>query len=343
MNQSKREGFTLIELLVVIAIIGILIALLLPAVQSAREAARGARCQNHLKQMGLAAHNHVEAHGFFPTGGWGWGWVGDPDRGFGERQPGGWLYGLLPFLELEDLHDTGAGELPGRKMSLFVKVASTPVSVYYCPSRRPASVYPYVHGAGPCSGRWWANMNRPQVIARTDYGGSAGTRVVEIIYGPCSYSEAKVWRVRRPGENPREWGWASGPAGEGGCNGVIYQRSQVTQAQVNDGLSNTYLIGERYMNADSYADYVTGHYQCDDDQGWDMGYDFDINVWTEGKPLQDVPGYGTCDTRFGSIHAQGFNSVFCDGSVHTISYSIDQQVHRYLSNRKDGRSVSGKF
>src|SRR5262245_26140759 len=104
-DRRVRGAFTLVELLVVIAIIGVLVALLLPAVQAAREAARRMQCQNHLKQIGLAFHNHHDVFGHLPTGGWGWGWVGDPDSGPGIRQPGGWCFNILPYVEGKNIYD----------------------------------------------------------------------------------------------------------------------------------------------------------------------------------------------------------------------------------------------
>ena len=95
------RGFTLVELLVVIAI---LIALLLPAVQSARESARRTRCANNVKQMGLAVHNLVSAHGRFPTGGFG-GWTDYVPGLPPEKQKVGWMYQILPYLEQLTLHD----------------------------------------------------------------------------------------------------------------------------------------------------------------------------------------------------------------------------------------------
>src|SRR3989304_8096603 len=100
MNHRGRSGFTLVELLVVIAIMGILVALLLPAIQSTREVARRLQCSNNLKQMGMGCLSHLNEQGHFPSGGWGWAWSGDPDRGFRGRQPGGWLFNILPYIEM---------------------------------------------------------------------------------------------------------------------------------------------------------------------------------------------------------------------------------------------------
>ncbi len=145
-KNQKSTAFTLVELLVVITIIGILIALLLPAVQAAREAARQVQCKNSLKQLALGCLNHENAVGRFPTDGWGCGWTGDADRGNDWRQPGGWWYNILPYIEQPALHDLGLGagdwNSPA-KMAANAQRYSTPLGTFYCPTRRRPVAYPF--------------------------------------------------------------------------------------------------------------------------------------------------------------------------------------------------------
>src|SRR5690242_9991349 len=133
------RAFTLVELLVVIAIIGILVALLLPAVQAAREAARRAECQNHLKQIGIAFLNHENARKILPGAGWSCFYVGDPLWGSGRSQPGGWMYQILPYVEEQALYDLpGDGDktniLAQQNKGAFT-MQQTPVATFNCPSR----------------------------------------------------------------------------------------------------------------------------------------------------------------------------------------------------------------
>src|SRR5215208_1969930 len=107
MVVPRRDGFTLVELLVVIAIIGILVALLLPAVQAAREAARRNQCKNNVKNIALGCLLHEDTHKFLPSAGWGRKWSGDPNRGYGENQPGSWIYNILAYIEEQTVHDLG--------------------------------------------------------------------------------------------------------------------------------------------------------------------------------------------------------------------------------------------
>jgi prepilin-type processing-associated H-X9-DG protein len=157
----------LVEVLVVIAIIGVLVALLLPAVQMARESAHRNSCANNLKQLGTAVLLHEHAHGTLPTGGWGADWVGDPDAGFGPKQPGGWIFNILPFLEQGNLHDLGKGLKGAARTEAIAKVLATPLDVCQCPSRRLPRPYPYKGNAT------LKNATPPESVAKTDYAVSA--------------------------------------------------------------------------------------------------------------------------------------------------------------------------
>ncbi len=122
-SRQLKRGFTLVELLVVIAIIGILIGMLLPAVQAVREAARRTQCSNHLRQIALAFHSHESSFQIFPTGGWDW--FRPPNQATGKDQHAGWGYQILPFIEANNLYQSDP-----------LTIVGTPNDVFFCPSRR---------------------------------------------------------------------------------------------------------------------------------------------------------------------------------------------------------------
>ena len=331
MKMLRNElGFTLIELLVAVAIIGVLIALLLPAVQSAREAARIMQCKNHLKQIGLAFHAHHEAHGHFPTGGWTFSWAGDPDRGYGERQPGGWLFNILPYTEQGALHDTASDGYPhtltDQQMKSTTKMIQTPVSWMYCPSRRSSRTYSIEPPDGETYEPWFPHLNAHPVteVCKNDYSANAGT-----------FPWNQPWLTRMP----RTLG--DGDAGRGFFDitdpgGVVYQRSTICLSQVTDGLSNTYMVGEKYLNPDMY---FTGDDHNNDDSAY-CGFAADnCASWRNGGPLQDTPGL-VIWMIYGSTHPMTWNCVMCDGSVREISYGVEEEAHRGLSIRNDSKIVS---
>ena len=323
-RSGKKPGFTLVELLVVITIIGILIALLLPAVQAAREAARRMQCSNSLKQLGLACLNHHQTHGFLPCGGWGHTWLGDPDHGFGEDQPGGWVYDVLPYLEQEALHQLGAGGTASEKETAATTLATTPVSVFNCPSRRRSKLYPHNAGsAGPVNpGIDGARMDKPPNICKTCYCMNAGTYYVGHDGGPGTIAGAAGYTGN--------WGKCVD------VNGLSCWRTEVTIANIRDGTSNTYLIGEKNINPDRYeTTFAPGDSQC-----MYNGHDEDNVRYANSsyKLIPDTPG-SNAEQCFGGPHPGACMFVFGDGSVHAISYSIDVTVHTRLANRKDGEPI----
>ena len=352
--ERGNKGFTLVELLVVITIIGILIALLLPAVQAAREAARRMQCSNNLKQIGLATLVHEQTHNMFPTGGWGC-WAGEPTRGFDVRQPGGFFYNILPYMELHALHDLdielGTPYEGDPRPGLLQRVV-TPVATYYCPTRRKAIAYPFPfpkQGGGlPVNLLKVKGASQLQMVARTDYAASGGdTPYIFVNYNqfPESLPHGDV-------ATEDDWSEQRGYY----TTGVLYRHHNVKVFDIKDGSSNTYLAGEKYITTDRYLDGTS----TSDNWMWDSGWANDVVRWsgnyssssgqgcaeTEGgslSPMQDIPGYDK-GHNFGSAHPGSFNMVFCDGSVHGISYSIDLEAHHRLGNIADGKPVdAGAF
>src|SRR4051812_12404119 len=261
---ERRRAFTLVELLVGIAVIGILVAFLLPAVQSAGEAARRSQCKNNLKQIGLACLNHADTHKSFPSGGWGYDWTADPNRGYGPDQPGSWIYNILAFTEEANVRNLGKGLATTNAafQSASTTLHQTPITIFNCPSRRPARIYPSPWGPPgnqPIREQpWLADIARTGV-AKSDYAANSGDSLEfagDNFYRPTSYAaiQPDQWT---PTNICKKTGNPQVDSNIDFCQtGIIYYRSALKPAQIIDGTSKTYLAGEKWMPANGYEGFV---------------------------------------------------------------------------------------
>jgi prepilin-type N-terminal cleavage/methylation domain-containing protein len=342
MSGRKRAAFTLVELLVVIAIIGVLVALLLPAVQAAREAARRSQCSNQLRQIALAWQGHHDAQKGLPSGGWGWRWMADPDAGSGKKQPGSWAFSILPYMEGAGVYQIGKGITnPAQKKAALGKLSATVFVGFNCPSRREAKLYPN-RNAGSSDQH---NADSPPTVARGDYAGNLGPEIQQQGGEPaplCGGRYTQWCEGPSPTDAAANKGWVSSRFDQHGRNGgVVFQRTAVNFKEITDGTSNNYMVGEKFLQPQFYEDLsqATGSLGFNDDQGLWIGDDLDNNRNTELPPAQDQDGVPFL-FLFGSAHAGGFNMALCDASVRSISYDIDPVTHKRLGHRSDGETLS---
>ncbi len=323
--RRRHTGFTLVELLVVIAIIGILVALLLPAIQAAREAARRAECKNHLKNLGLAMLQHHDTFKHFPSGGWGWTWTGDPDRGHGREQPGGWAYSILPFIEEQAVYSLGGNgdrdnDTTGTQKDDKAKQYGSVIPTFYCPSRRPAAKYQRDSALGFSSKN--ANAALVTDTGRIDYGANAG------LLKTAAGEKGIVQIGNAPGAVPipDTYRW---PYNLNEVQGIVFMGGEISIRKIEDGTSKTYMIAEKYLKTDAYTegtDYT-------DVEGAFTGNNDDSLRSPGLLPLQDQPGVATNYRGWGSAHPGVWQVVMCDGSVDALSFDIELEVHCQSGSR----------
>jgi prepilin-type N-terminal cleavage/methylation domain-containing protein len=342
--RRTRSAFTLIELLVVIAIIAILIGLLLPAVQKVREAAARAQCQNNLKQIGLALHNHESTYGYFPTCGAQSQSVNLLNTPF---EVVGWAAQILPYIEQDNLHRHVKATGPATWVSALGKSPEQiPVKTFSCPSR-----------PGP---RMSQVASWGSVYALNDYAG------VMVEWG-------NQWQNTLP-PDPNEQNTFKGIIVKGGHirvdgapSGMTFNPATtvkygtVKAVTVPDGTSNTLAIAEKAVSSRQYTAKVWDWWELN---GWAHNADWpNMRLAGNWVPLLPDTQYPRIDWTnnangpdwfwepgFGSAHSGIFNGVFGDGSVRAIKMSINtggnlgnQSINNILYNigrRDDGLTVN---
>ena len=305
------RGFTLVELLVVITIIGILIALLLPAVQAAREAARKLQCANHFKQVGLALHSYHTYLECFPVGCLDLQY--DPDRI--NKQYGWWTWStyILPYLEQQPLYDKIDFSEVSAKSGQNIYVAATLIGMYICPSDPQDPLVGYISGGTPTS----------ESCARTD--------MVAVVDSICAFQQPPL-----PGFNfpyyLRLFSEADGVFGSNGTCKIF---------DIKDGTSCTLAIGEV---TGSGVGNIGHHWIMNDYLSTFNGINGPFTV-PGGEypraPSGEVAANAIYETGFASFHPGGCHFLVADGSVHFLQQTIAREVLAALTTRS-GPSRSNK-
>ena len=298
-SRAAFSGFTLVELLVVVAIIATLIGLLLPAVQSVRESGRRVQCCNNLKQVGLAVVGYEAARKVFPSGR-----ETRTQGGVAEGTPlripkaYSWAFRLLPLVEEQSLFDA---YVPGRPVydEANSRAMRTPVASFFCPSRRP-----------PANDRNFDNNNSPPLVlaaaAGGDYAANAGANLMYM----------------SPGPQPQ-------------FAGPIHTFSSVRAAQVTDGLSKTFAVGEKHLPPLRPAAGDMGHFEQGDTAFF--AADTPHTVFRDTvRGLASAPD-DTSNRKFGSRHPGVTNFVFLDGHVEPLATDTDSDILLWYSAIADGQ------
>ena len=325
--QNKQSGFTLVELLVVIAIIGVLIALLLPAVQAAREAARRIKCSNNLKQYGLALHNYHDIHKSFPPGGTDW--------GQGPRIS--WQVRVLPFTEQNTIYDQLDMSLPEVPFQIInvgtqqLEARRAQVPYAMCPDDTAEPIYE----------EW----------AQTSYTGSVGSQLVNSNNSSCN-----TWIAPGVNYDADRGNVDSGSTRTNALLSGVFNRigttGLITFASIRDGTSNTIMVGEILGDCSEHK------------QGWWSNDGMGNAHASTSAPLNTLTTCALSEAEatkrgyinpecfnwnnwnyswgFRSYHPAGANFLLGDGSVHFIASEVDYETYQKLGGRNDG-GVPGEF
>ncbi len=304
--MRSRPGFTLIELLVVITIIGVLAGLMLPAVQAAREAARRAQCASNLKQLALAAHNYQDAHGTFPS------CLYLPQAyAVGRRawNNASWLVLMLPQLEQQPLHNAVNFSVMWGSTPILPAVPPGWAPMYYGEQNATVRTTMIDAFACPSDTSQHADEIRNLLAVGTSYIGNVGSNCLDPSSGfPCQ---------------------APALGDVTGANGIYWrQGSYVSDAQVLDGLSNTFMIGEQVMAASQWNAWVHANQSLGSTA-------LPLNYAHQPSSLSWAWTYS-----FRSRHPGGAGFALCDGSVRFVKDSVNFVVYQALSTRSGGEAIS---